>query len=895
MHLRTSEHEAVSGGDTAPVPVSAPAAVFRCFLFTDIEGSTSLWERYGEQFRQALDLHHATIRAVLREYGGQELIEAGDGFLVSFTDTRRAVECAAAAQRALAGCDWPVVSEPLRIRMGLHAGEVEPKENGEYRGIVINRAARIRDTAHGEQIVCSAEVARAVDGLFASRPLGRFRLKGLPSPEQLFQVDWPGMPERKFPVPNAVPAYTHNLPQTATRFVGRSRQITAIRELLLAREGGRLLTLTGPGGNGKTRLALATAESVLAEFSHAVFFIPLADTRDASAISREIVQALGLDPGAGTSPEEQIATFFGKEPALLVLDNFEQLAEAGAAVIQKLLSSVPRLHCLLTSRHRLNLPGEREFPVPPLAVPDGTVAPEDLAEVESVHLFVDRAQIARASFTLHERNAAAVAELCRRLDGVPLAVELAAARADVHTPQEILGTLGSRLDALTAKDEAIPERHRTLKAAIEWSFEFLPPALREFFVNLAVFRGGWTADGAEAVAGVPGLGEVSANILRALSELRSASLIVAEESGDMMRFRMLETLRQYAEDRLQERPDAEKIVNRHRLFYMTLAETAQRELIKKDQQKWMARLEAEHDNFRAALTDTYNDDTGLRIASDLAHFWAMRGYLAEGRAHLARHMAHAEGAAPLVRLCAANAAGMLALQAGDNATARVYLEQTVEICRESDNRRNLPGALANVGLAALNMDALDDAERFLSEALQLYIELGTEEQRQARCLSMLAILANRQNKPDVAIEYAERALATLRSLEDRLNIQSALNHLAEAHFRCGNYETAGKLYQESLQLAIELAHPTSLANGLLNSALIERAQGNAEEAVRLQSAAQWVWMQIIEREEPLAGIYLEVLGKLPDEIPAERYAQLCQEGQLLGKTRLKELEAAKRR
>ncbi|MHA3770682.1 ATP-binding protein [Verrucomicrobiota bacterium sgz303538] len=907
MHF-SSQEPAPVGADASPAATPLPEAVYRCFLFTDIEGSTSLWERYGESFREALDLHHSTIRAVIREHGGQELVEAGDGFLVSFVEPRRAVTCAVAAQQALARCEWPVVSEPLRIRMGLHAGEVEARENGEYRGIILNRAARVRDTAHGEQIVCSEDVARAMEGIFTCRELGRFRLKGLPSPERLFQVDWPGMPDRKFPAPNAVPAYTHNLPHSPTRFFGRTRQIAAIRDLLLAKDGGRLLTLTGPGGTGKTRLSLAAAESLLTAFSHAVFFIPLADTYDADAIPREIVQALRLDPNTAISPEEQIATFFGQEPALLVFDNFEQLAEAGARVIQKLLASVPRLRCLITSRHRLNLPGEREFPVPPLAVPDEAATPEELADVESVQLFVDRAQVARASFELHERNAAAVAELCRRLDGVPLAVELAAARADVSTPQEILGSLGSRLDALAAADtSAAPARHRTLRAAIDWSFEFLPPALREFFVNLAVFRGGWTAEGAEAVASVPALGEVSANILRALSELRSASLVTAEESGDTMRFRMLETLRQYAEERLQTKEDADVIINRHRLFYLAFAETSERELLDGDQIKWLERVEAEHENIRVALANTDTDHTGLRIASSMVHFWTVRGYLAEGREHLARHMAYMVDAAPLVRLSAVGGAGSLAWMVGDLPAARAHFEHAVNICRESKDELNLAAMLANIGFTAIDQQALDDAEKFLHEALQLYTELGVEKHRvqarheprvgqgRAQCLIMLAHLANEQSRPSAAKEHAEQALAVFRQREDWNNIKGALSLLAAAHNLAGDHAAAHRLFCEAIQIIYRLGDPRALAVGLGQLSVAEQGLGNLDEAVRLYRAADWIAEQSGVENLSKEASRLKQLKSLRDGMPPERFEQCWKEGQLVGRARLTEMKTRKKR
>ncbi|MGV3533442.1 MAG: ATP-binding protein, partial [Chthoniobacteraceae bacterium] len=388
--------------------------MFRCFVFTDVEDSTGNWERHGEEFRESLDLHHAIIREVLREHGGRELTEAGDGFLLCFEECAYALRFAVDAQGRLDGADWPPLVGPLRVRMGIHAGEVEPRENGEYRGLVLNRAARIRDTAHGGQIVCSAAIAPHAERFAPTQELGAFRLRGLPAPERLYQVG----DQRSFPPLRAVPAYTHNLPNNLSRFVGREKQIAKVRALLAPGEkkgrSSRLVTLTGPGGTGKTRLALATGESLLTEFSHAVWFVPLADVDDWELIAPSVRDALGIESDPSQLAVDQVAAFIAGEPALFVLDNFEQLAEQGAACIDQLLREMPQLRVLITSRHRLNLPQEREFPVPALEVPKGYLELEEVAEVESVALFADRASQANPSFELTENNTAAVAELCRK-------------------------------------------------------------------------------------------------------------------------------------------------------------------------------------------------------------------------------------------------------------------------------------------------------------------------------------------------------------------------------------------------------------------------------------------------------------------------------------------------
>ena len=879
--------------NTASEPAGTPVVtdanrrvpvVYRCFLFTDIEGSTALWERYGERFRETLDLHHAIIRETLGQHGGRELVEAGDGFLVCFEDPRAAARCAAAAQEALSRARWPLIGEPLKIRMGLHAGDVEPREDGEYRGVVLNRAARVRDTAHGGQIVCSEAVCNSLEASFSFRDLGRFRLKGLPVPERLYQVQWDGMPA-SFPPPNAIPAYTHNLPRHQTRFVGRKRQMQEVAGLISSGSGGRLVTLTGPGGTGKTRLAQAVAGSLLEHFSHAVFFIPLADVEDAALIPREIAEALRLDAEAGINPEDQIVAFIGNEPALLVLDNFERLAAGGADVLQRLLGTMPRLCCLVTSRNRIDLLGEREYPVPPLSTPAQGMNVAELQEVESVQLFVDRAHNAHASFALHEGNAVAVGELCTRLDGVPLALELAAARSDVLSPREILESLGSRLDSLIATDAAsAPARHRTLRAAIDWSFEFLPPALREFFANLSVFRGGWTAPAADAVAGSSALGDVSANVVRALSELRSASLIVTQESGDSMRFRMLETLRHYAEEKFSTNPDAEAIVLRHRLFYLALAEEAEAKLQGAEQGAWMERLEVEHDNLRALLNDTYPDATGLRVAGALAQFWLARGHFDEGRELIEKQLGRDVEATPIIRMSAVNGAGMLAWVAGDMGAARRHFERALSISREVNDPRNVAGMLNNLGIVAMRQSDFESAERFMQEALQIYTELGTLEHQRAKLLMNLAIAANERREFRRAKEHTELATRILEPIGDVMSLRAAYNILGRAEAGSGNVARGRELSQRAITMAAQASDLMGVTTAIDGLSETEYDAGEAEEALRLMSTADYLAERLSIRDWETTGSRLARLAVLRSTLDPARFAKIWAEGRDLGRS-----------
>jgi non-specific serine/threonine protein kinase len=429
------------------------------------------------------------------------------------------------------------------------------------------------------------------------------------------------------------------LPTTLTRFFGRRLEITQIHRLL-REDGERLVTLTGPGGSGKTRLAVEAARPLLGEWSETVAFVPLADLTDATFIFTAIRDALRLPAAPNLSPLEQVVEALSEAPALLLLDNFEQLVEDGAPLIQELLERLPLLSILITSRQVLGLPGEREYPVAPLPVPGEDASPERLKECSGTALFIDRAQAARVDFRVDERNARAVASICRRLDGIPLALELAAARSLVLSPAQMLEKLRSSSDLLSTRQRGVPERHRTLRAAIAWSYGLLSGELQQFFARLSVFRGGWTFEAAEEVCGEP-------EALDFLSRLRECSLIVTEERAGETRFRMLETLREYALEQLEaaERAAGEAAYCK---YFVALAEESEPHLRGPEQAAYLERLEGEQDNFRAVLGWAMEHDASaaLRLAAALAPFWETRGHYAEGRAWIEQALARTSAQSP---------------------------------------------------------------------------------------------------------------------------------------------------------------------------------------------------------------------------------------------------------
>jgi predicted ATPase/class 3 adenylate cyclase len=581
-----------------------PAPRTLTFLFTDLEGSTRLWERFPDAMRMAITRHDAILRGAVEDSGGQVVKTTGDGLMAIFSSVAGAVRSSVTAQRKLMQERWGETGT-LRVRMGLHTGEAETRV-GDYFGPTVNRAARIMAVGHGGQILLSAATAALVmdqlpDGT-TLRDLGEHRLKDLGRPEHIFQLLHPGL-LAEFPPLATLNYRPNNLPVQASTFVGRDAELNEVRRRL-ADEMVRLLTLTGPGGTGKTRLALRVAAELIDTFPDGAFFIDLSAVLDAESVLASIARTIGVTETSGQSLSDDLNSRLRHQHMLLILDNFEQVTAAAPTVVN-LLSECPKLKLLVTSREQLHVRGEHLFPVPPLSLPPAAAehpSAVELSRYEAIQLFVDRAQAAKAGFALTDKNAQAVAEICLRLDGLPLAIELATARMRLFSPEALRDRLGSRLRALGSGPRDLPARQQTLRATIEWSYQLLEPAEQRLLELLSVFSGA-ELDAIEAVAGeIDGLGEPGMDAIDGLGSLLDKSLVrQADTGGGEPRLLMLETIREYAADRLNDQPQFSAAARRaHAVYFAEFAQRQWQRLTGQRREPALAAVTAEIDNLRLA-------------------------------------------------------------------------------------------------------------------------------------------------------------------------------------------------------------------------------------------------------------------------------------------------------
>jgi predicted ATPase/DNA-binding SARP family transcriptional activator len=842
-----SESPAPSWRDDDSLPPVPSATRTVTFLLVEVGSSSEQdqapapegWGAAAAAFTAAVARRHARLRRLLREHGGREVRADERSVAVAFSCASDALAAAIASQRAVTagfgpeGAPQAAWFDGLRVRMALDTGEVAAQD-GVWYGAALPRAARLLLAAHGGQILCSEETAillrRVVEPGVRLVGLGPYRLPatradGLPAaaPERLFQIEYPGMERQEFPPPNAEAGYLGNLPLSFTRFFGREQEVARLEEMLLGADT-RLLTLTGPGGSGKTRLALEVARRLVDWWRGAVWFVPLADLSDARLIAGAVLKALRVPQSGGVDPLEQATAALSHQPALLLLDNFEHLVGDGAPLVRALLERVSSLTCLVTSRQRLALAGEREFHVLPLPTPDEGDAPEQLIQCESVQLFLDRAQAVRPDFQVTAANASAVAAVCHRLEGMPLALVLAAARAQVLTPAQMLARLADRYDFLVSRQRDATARHRSLRAAIDWSYRLLSPEVQRFFAQLSVFRGGWTLNAAETVCEEP-------LALDYLEQLRECSLVVVEQ-GEGGRCRQLETLREYADDQLTSE-ERTALKRRHTLHCLALAERAQPELLGRDQSEWLDRLEREHDNLRAALdwaVETGEAELGLRLGRALFLFWLMRCYRTEGLERLVRLLA-IPGAATrtTVRAAVQVSAGQLAAQQGDFAVARVLIAESLAIFREHDDKEGIAHALAALGLLFQFQGDWGSARSFREESLMLQRELGDRE-AMASSLDILGHVALGQGDDEEAHSLFEESLALFQELGQKAGIARSFCGLGLVAESRGDWEAARSLYEEGLAAQQHVGDKSVIAMLLNGLGSVAQHQGDGESA-----------------------------------------------------------------
>jgi predicted ATPase/class 3 adenylate cyclase len=648
--------------------VASPPTGTVTFLFTDIEGSTRMWERSPQAMQAALAHHDELLRRAIEKHGGYVFKTVGDAFCCAFRTAPDALEAALEAQRLLLKERW-AESDPVRVRMALHMGAVEERE-GDYFGPPVNRVARLLSAAHGGQVLLSAATHEMVrDQLPAGMnlaELGEHRLKDLFRPERVFQLVSPDLPS-EFPPLRTLDTYRNNLPLQPTPLIGREKEVSEVCNLVRGDET-HLLTLTGPGGTGKTRLALQAAADLLDDFPDGTFFAPLATLSEAELFLSTVAETLGVRETGEQPLVESLKDYLHERQLLLVLDNFEQVLGA-APTVTELLAEAPGLKVLATSRAPLGLYGEHVYPVPPLTLPDLKRPPslERLTQYEAVGLFVERARALKPDFKVTNESAPAVAEICVRLDGLPLAIELAAARITMLPPKAMLQRLTSRLKLLTGGARDLPERQRTLRATIEWSYALLDEGEQLLFGRLAVFSGGRTLEAIEAICDAEG--DLPMDAFDGVSSLLDKSLIRQEEGPNgEPRFVMLETVHEFAREKLGESAEAEQIKRVHAEYFLTLAEEANPELKGPDQLQWLERLEVEHDNMRTALSwalERREAEVVLRLGGALWWFWSVRGYHSEGRRWLEEVLAMDGRGSPESRAMALAGAGTLASEQGD--------------------------------------------------------------------------------------------------------------------------------------------------------------------------------------------------------------------------------------
>jgi predicted ATPase/class 3 adenylate cyclase len=813
------------------------------FLFTDIEGSTLLLRDLGDRYAEVLRDHGRIIKAVLEREGGAEIGTEGDSFFAVFASPGAAIRAVIEAQRALAGHSWPGGVE-VRVRMGLHTGEGTRMGEG-YVGLDVHRAARIGDAGHGGQVLLSGVTEALVqhslpDGVDLV-DLGEHRLKDLPHPERLFQLTIDGLP-REFPPLRSLDARPNNLPAQMSSFIGREE---VIGEVEAALEETRLLTLTGPGGTGKTRLALEVAHRQLPIFLDGVWFVDLSAVTDPSVVPTEIAIAIEATRDPGASVFQCLEEHLRDRKLLLVLDNFEQVLDASMAV-EHLLSHAPGLKVMVTSRSVLSVYGEREYPVPPLRLPDPASSEilEALSHSEAVSLFVERARAVRPDFRLTGENALAVAEICERLDGLPLGIELAAVRVNVLTPQTMLPRLDERLSLLTSGPRSLPERQRTLRGAIDWSYRLLEEPARRLFARLSTFFGGGTLEAIEAVCD-PDLG---APVLDLLGSLVNDSLLRRTETpGGEVRFQMLETIREYAAERLDAESDAADVRRRHAQYFLSLATRAEPLLVGADQKEWLDRFDHDHDNIRAALRWSIQADevrAGQEAAGALWRFWHQRGHLAEGRKKLEHLLKAADGAERTPeRFKALTGAGGLAYWQNDYSAAERFYSEALEVGRELDDSRSIAEALFNLSF----LDRIRDDEEEGMAKLRTVHEMATsigDRQLAADSQWLLGTRELREERPENGLPMVEEALGIYRELGNLFATADSLSSLGSYYRTIGDSEAAIAAQREALEMFVEVGNPTGIAMVLEEMAMIDTMDGRHERALRLAGAADALKDQI---------------------------------------------------
>jgi predicted ATPase/class 3 adenylate cyclase len=819
------------------VDPASSAAQTLTFLFTDIEGSTAMLQRLGGSYAEVLAGHHGIIRSGLAAHHGREVDTQGDAFFAVFPAPSACVAAAVEMQRAFMAHRWPA-DYPVRVRMGIHSGEVAQTAVGLV-GLEVHRAARIAGVAHGGQIAVSAATAALLsDSLPAGaslRDLGLHRLKDLGRPERIFQLDADGLPTAFPPLTSLDnPRLRNNLPAQVSSFIGRDAQLAEVRRLIT---GSRLVTLTGAGGAGKTRLGLQVAAGLLDGSGDGVWFVDLAPLQDGELAAAATAGVLGIREEVGRPITETLVEAVGDRSLLVLLDNCEHLIDSCAKLADALLRGCPNIVLLATSREPLGVDGEHIYRVPSMVTPAEGDDLDVIRSAEAVRLFADRAGQQGARLSWDPQSAEVAGRICRRLDGIPLAIELAAARLRVMSVTELDARLDQRFSILTGGSRAALPRQQTLLAMVDWSWELLTPAERHVLACLSVFAGGFDLAAAEAVTAaeiVP-----ADEVLGLLGALVDKNLVHFDYTGTgPVRYRLLETVRQYAMRRLEgaDRAAAEEVAAAHRDHYLAVAQAAAPRLVARDQAEWLDRLDLELDNLRAAIAFSLrlaDAAAGIALAASLRIFWKARGHASEGvdalRALL--DLPAARAATPLRAQALATAAYLLE-QTGGYATAEEYCDEALAIARSAADDYLAADILSVHAWLLVHRGQQAGALPLVEQGLDLARRLD-DPHLTARLLSARAYAVDVEGDHAGAARDAAESLALFRQAGDRREIGTMLGNLGYAELSLGDLETARGHLLESLDIARELNDTYGVVYETSNLGLAECLRGAPGTAAAL--------------------------------------------------------------
>jgi len=805
------------------------------FLFTDIQGSTKLWEQHHDGMDEAIKCHDALMTQAVEAHNGYVFKTVGDAFCVAFPSAIEAIMATIEAQKFINFENWGETK--IKVRMGLHTGEANER-GGDYFGPTINRTARLMGIGHGGQILLSQStydrVSDSLPEASSLLDLGHHRLKDLAEAQQVYQLVHPDLNE-VFPDLNSLSYLANNLPAQTTSFVGRESDIELATNLL---NTSRMVTLTGIGGTGKTRLSLQVAANLIEQYADGVWFVELASVSDPSRVSNTLAEVLNVSEMPGQSTITSLKDFLQNKNMLVVLDNCEHVLDACADVATNLLKSCPNVQILASSREELGVRGETVCAIAPLPLPEQQTDVDTLLNIPSVELFIERARLAKPNFDLTTDNAEAIAYICQRLDGIPFALELAAARVKTLPPQKLVERLDDRFRYLTSGRREEPDHHQTLRATIDWSYDLINDSEKILLNRLSVFQGRFILEAAEAICSNEDLDELL--VMDDLSRLVQKSLVEVDEQHDELFYRLLETVRQYAQEKLEATEAVDKLKDQHLKFFADLANNIDSQVEGVDEVLWYRKFHLLHDNFRAALhwgLQHKNASYVYETCKSLASFWFVHGHMVEAQSWMLQALQQREGVPQDLQAEILLWAGNYTVDLGDNEAGRDLIQESMAISQEINDQNGIASALTNLGVATNNLGDLEGAKQIYEKAIHIYQTMG-EEKSIATALNNLGNVILEMGDLKQARRLFEESKSICKKFDIKQGLAIALDNLGTVSLKQDDLVSSRIHFSQCVKIYHDIGDKFGVANSFSGFSLLLEQEGQPKTAAQLQGACE---------------------------------------------------------